>query len=522
MKSAIDLYSGIGGWTLGMKLSGIENLASFEWWKEANQTHNINFNTNHKEINIREIDVNNYPIFKKKIDFVVGSPPCTQFSFSNRGGNGNIQDGLIDIFKFLEIVEFIKPKYWAMENIPRVADILEEELNNGSLKRFKPLVKVIKVVDCSEYGLPQSRKRMIAGDFPVSLFESYKSNIKTKTLGNVLNSLNNNTITDLNYNYRIPRNEITELENEVDLTDEEERINRDSKTFHPVYNNMSFPDKLNKPSRTITATCTRVSRESIIVKSNNRFRRLNVRERGIIQGFPITFQFYGNTLNSKFKLIGNAIPPVLTYYIFQSMLGVKLNSLKFPTNSTYYHVKPSIEPIISNLGLPVKKYPLNRKFQFAIPNLRYGSGVRFELSNNLKSEELEWSFKFFYGSSKKIKQVLLNQILIEILIPVLKKSELKFLNENIENIYKKYKGISSKKLQNIWISTNSNMEAFNFIDDIGKHVEHIVDSSNLNNVNIDIAETILNEKNKKLENNIRSFLIGCYLLSSLNIKIFKL
>ncbi len=50
MKYSIDLYSGIGGWTLGMKLSGVRNLASYEWWKESNQTHNLNFGTNHQDI----------------------------------------------------------------------------------------------------------------------------------------------------------------------------------------------------------------------------------------------------------------------------------------------------------------------------------------------------------------------------------------------------------------------------------------------------------------------------------------
>lgn len=244
MYTAIDLYSGIGGWTLGMKLSGIENMASYEWWREANQTHNLNFNTQHKEIDIRKINVKEDLNFGKKIDFVVGSPPCTQFSLANRGGNGDIQDGLVDIYKFLEVVEYLKPKYWAMENVPRVAKILEKELNDGSLKRFKKLVSVIKVVDSADYGVPQNRKRMIAGHFPVDLFDSYKSRIVQVNLGDVIKTLNGQgSIEDINYGYKLPRTQITELSNEVSLTYEEERINRDAKTYHPIYNNMSFPDR---------------------------------------------------------------------------------------------------------------------------------------------------------------------------------------------------------------------------------------------------------------------------------------
>src|SRR5690606_1176326 len=138
---------------------GIQNIASYEWWKEANNTHNLNFGTSHKEVNIRELKIPEDIQSLKNIDFIVGSPPCTQFSFSNRGGNGDIMDGLIDIHKFLEIVEYLRTKYWAMENIPRVAGIIKEELKEGGkLNKFKNLFSTIEIVDASEYGLPQRRK----------------------------------------------------------------------------------------------------------------------------------------------------------------------------------------------------------------------------------------------------------------------------------------------------------------------------------------------------------------------------
>lgn len=522
MNTAIDLYSGIGGWTLGMKLSGIENLASFEWWDEANQTHNFNFGTNHKEINIRNIDVLKDLNFSKKIDFIVGSPPCTQFSFANRGGNGNIQDGLIDIFKFLEIIEFVKPKYWAMENIPRVADILAKELNFGFLKRFKPLVKVITIVDSSEYGVPQNRKRMIAGDFPIHLFESYKTITRTiTTLGHVIDSLNKDIVIDPNYGYKMPRLEVTELENEVDLTQEEERINRDSKTYHPVYNKMEFPDKLDRPSRTVTATCTRVSRESIIVRSANGFRRLNVRERAVLQGFPITYQFYGRSLNSKFKMIGNAVPPILTYYIFQSMLEIKHDDIMLPSESSYFHNKPPLSAYKSNLSLPVRKYPANRKFQFSVPNLRYGSGVRFELSNSSKSSENRWSFKFFYGNSKEIKQISLDKDLCNILAPIVNTTKNFIFNDAVNQLSNQYKEYSSDKLQEIWSSSSSNNELFEFLDNVGGHVKNLIENVDLIEIDSNIVEKIINEKNKKLDENKKSLLVGFYFLSSLNQKIFS-
>lgn len=519
MKNAIDLYSGIGGWTLGMKLSGINNIASYEWWHEANGTHNINFGTKHKEVNIREIDVERDLNYGVPIDFVVGSPPCTQFSYANKGGNGDLQDGLIDIYKFLEVVDYLKPKYWAMENVPRVAGILKRELSKGALQKFKHLVSVIEVVDAAEYGVPQNRKRMIAGDFPFELFSSYRSKASTVNLRDVIESLNKEIVVDVNYGYSIPKEELTELEHEAKLTKEEERINRDAKTYHPIYNNMSFPDKLDRPSRTVTATCTRVSRESIIIKSSNGFRRLSVRERGIIQGFPITYQFYGRTLNAKFKMIGNAVPPILTYFVFQSMLEVPLEKVLLPKESKYYHHQPKLKPYHSKLGLPARKYPVNRKFMFSVPHFRYGSGVRFELSNNPKAPKEDWSFKFFYGNSKKIQEVTLNKEIKEILAPVVNTNKNFIFDEKVASITTKYKGYDSEVFQKKWINS-SGTEVFDFLDEVGDAGAEILQAFDLEENQLNIIKSILDDDSKKVEENAGSILVGFYFLSSLNKKIF--
>ena len=519
MKLALDLYSGIGGWTLGMKLSNIENLQSFEWWNEANRTHNINFQTNHQEVDIRNLDVEKDLNFKTNIDFVVGSPPCTQFSYANRGGDGDIQDGLVDIYKFLEVVEFLKPKYWAMENVPRVAKIIKHEIEKGSLKRFRKLFSVIEVFDSADFGLPQHRKRMIAGDFPVDLLNSYKTQIPKINFSEVLKSLSaKKTIRDPNYGFEIPAVDVTELENEANLTDIETRINRDAKTFHTIYNNMSFPDKLDRPSRTITATCTRVSRESIIINSSNGFRRLNIREKGVLQGFPLTYQFYGNSYSSKNKMIGNAVPPILTYYIFQSMLETKTLELKHPRDSSYFHNIPNEKVKPSKLGMPNKKYPASRTFKFAVPHLRFGSGVRFELSNVAKTK---WSFKFFYGSSKNIKSISLNNDLFKLIEPIILKNKTSNFEVTINDLIEEYKDYTSKGFQDVWVSQSENAVAFKFIDLVGSCVNEIVNSINWDKINDDLIPNIINEKNKKLTDNKESILTGFYLLSLLNTKVLS-
>ncbi len=448
--NCIDLYSGIGGWTLGMKLNDIEHIKSFEWNKDSNQTHNINFGTDTEEIDIRKLDYKTLPEVGS-IDFVVGSPPCTQFSYANKGGGGDIQDGLVDMYQFLCVVEYLKPRYWAMENVPRVKTILEKALNEDlKFKRFKKLFNYLEVVDSSEFGVPQKRKRMIAGNFPHQLFEAYKGHTIRKTLGDVLNALHQDVVIDPVYGYALPKTELTDHIVEDSLNPEELRLNRESKEFHPIYNGMSFPEKLDKPSRTITSTCTRVSRESLVIKNGVGFRRLTVRERSMLMGFPITYQYYGKLYNSKLKMIGNAIPPVVTYFLFQSMLEVPVEQLTLIDNvQDYRHVSP-IEPIPVTLPDKVKfKYRDVRSFRLAIPEYRFGSGVRFELSNKCNDGACQWSIKYFYGSSKKINQVLFTDKKHKEILKVLKTQSID-IDTELKEITSYSNTISSKELQKRW------------------------------------------------------------------------
>lgn len=474
--SAIDLYSGIGGWTLGLKLAGITVLSSYEWWKDANKTHNKNFNTAHKEVDIRKLDLSDLPS-PGSVEYVVGSPPCTQFSLANRGGKGDIADGMIDIYKFLHVVEYLQPKYWAMENVPRVANILEQHLQGGSLSRFIDLFGDIQVLKSSDYGVPQDRKRMIAGRLPFDLLESYKQKIPQLTLGEVIDALDHEDVIDPIYGIKLDSQNLTDHIMEERLSKEEERINQESKAHHPVYNMMSFPDRLNRPSRTITAVCTRVSRESIIIKDNyGNLRRLTVRERGVLQSFPINYQYFGSSYNNKIKMIGNAVPPVLTFYIAQAMLGVNLNELKLPSQ-VKDRIKLGTE--LAESSIPDgkgSKYSWNRSFWMAIKGLRFGSGIRFDLKNNIdkSTKKVRWEINFHYGSSKNIKAKALNRPVLQKSLAVIEEIDKGSLLISLADFKEFVQLINVNDLQQHWCNVDrSVMGPIELIDRIAEFAKKI-------------------------------------------------
>lgn len=408
MPTAVDLYSGVGGWSLGLRMAGINVASSYEWWNKANETNLRNNGHRIEYLDIRQLSPSSVP----QVDLVVGSPPCTHFSLANRGGKGNIYEGLKDVEKFLEIVDAVKPRFWAMENVPRLATIMEKELcQGGVLHRFAALNPRIMVLDASEWGVPQRRQRCMAGNFDFDLLFSYRDSLPDRTLGDVVSSLSSNPARDPVYG--ISPSIVFDHDEEEVLSPEEERINKEMKTFHPVYNNMSFPDDLRRPSRTVTATCTRVSRESIVIRTERGFRRLTVRERACLQSFPVNYQFYGDSHSQKLKMVGNAVPPLLSFYIAHAMLGTGIPDLPDPGTAIGVFSPPSELPARTRPDKPGCSYSAERRFRSAIPNLRFKSGVRFELGNSFSRKNPEWRIRFFFGGSKKIGEIVLDGLLLK-------------------------------------------------------------------------------------------------------------
>ena len=474
---AIDLYAGIGGWSLGLRLAGIEVVHSYEWWQPAIDTHNGNHSTQLEPINIRTMELDTLP---NDIDFVVGSPPCTQFSYSNRGGNGDLADGLVDLVRFFEIVDYLQPKYWAMENVPRVAKVLAEGFTNpeSELFRFRHLKPNLEIFDFSEFGCPQARRRCIATNIPIKNINAVKKLTRRITLGEVIDALaESNVVTDPVWAVELSSNDLTELEKEEALNEEELRLNRESKIYHPVYNNMSFPDRLELPARTVTATCTRVSRESIVVKdsrSKDYYRRLTIRERASLQGFPITYQFYGKSFAEKTKMIGNAIPPTFTYVLASLAKGVTVEDFVPHAELSGIIKLPSTVAPKTKVDTAGKAYSSRRRFRAAIPNLRFKSGMRFEFANSVENNAINWSMRFFSGNSKNISTHKFDHKLAARLEKYrVLEGVLESLNELGSELLELVASADMQMLQDIWTRRQQGKSPYLWVDQIGRIADRI-------------------------------------------------
>jgi len=167
----LSLFTGAGGLDLGLEAAGFRCIGSVEINEIAHQTIKRNRPSwqRYNAMDINSIANTITPQclgLKKKgeLDLIAGAPPCQPFSTAGqwaKAGRRGLNDSRArTLDSFLAIVARLEPKLAILENVPGfksegglqlVAEVLE---NCGYYVSSK-------VVECSLYGIPQKRRRLI-------------------------------------------------------------------------------------------------------------------------------------------------------------------------------------------------------------------------------------------------------------------------------------------------------------------------------------------------------------------------
>ena len=118
--NVLDLFSGCGGISLGFKLAGFNISGGIDIDLDSIKTFQKNFPKS-KAICESLLEYSNERILKdfssKKIDVIVGGPPCQGFSSANRWNKENEDPRNKLFFEYLRFVELLKPKSVVIENV---------------------------------------------------------------------------------------------------------------------------------------------------------------------------------------------------------------------------------------------------------------------------------------------------------------------------------------------------------------------------------------------------------------------
>lgn len=180
--TVIDLFAGCGGLSLGLYQAGWQGVFAIEKNPCAFETlkYNLIDKCNHfdwpewlpkEPLDILEI--NNK--FKKDlkqlrgmIDLVAGGPPCQGFSMAGKRVKDDVRNQLV--FAYIDFIKMVRPRLILFENVKGFTYAFDKKGNPDAVPYSAIVVDRLKkmgydvsakVIDFSEYGVPQSRKRFI-------------------------------------------------------------------------------------------------------------------------------------------------------------------------------------------------------------------------------------------------------------------------------------------------------------------------------------------------------------------------
>ena len=159
----LDLFSGIGGFRMGLENAGHECVGYVEIDKFARKSYEAIFNTEGEwtRHDITKVTDEEWRELRGRVDLICGGFPCQAFSIAGKRMGFEETRGTL-FFEIARAVKQIKPRYILFENVKGL-------LNHDKGKTFRTIINTLdelgydaewRVFNSKNFGVPQSRERV--------------------------------------------------------------------------------------------------------------------------------------------------------------------------------------------------------------------------------------------------------------------------------------------------------------------------------------------------------------------------
>ncbi|MDR3643294.1 MAG: DNA cytosine methyltransferase [Candidatus Doudnabacteria bacterium] len=317
--TAIDLFSGCGGLSLGLERAGfivkaaveIDTVASLTYCQNHSQTFLIQSDI--KKISGKEL-LKTAGLKRGELDLLAGCPPCQGFSRIKNLNRKSLNDPRNNlVFEFLRLIKELKPKTVLMENVPGLSLDRRFKKFQNSLHHMG-YKSVCSVLNAANFGAPQRRKRFIFMASRIGQPKLPNADKVLKTVKDTIGYLPRPKTTKDALHQMFLKNtpRIKELISQIpkdggsrSALKEQLLCHQKVEGFRDVYGRMSW----NEVSPTLTGGCFNPSKGRFLHPRQN--RAITMREASLLQGFPKNYKFPINAgLITVARLIGDAVPPI--------------------------------------------------------------------------------------------------------------------------------------------------------------------------------------------------------------------
>lgn len=319
----VSLFSGAGGLDLGFEMAGFEIVYANEYdssiWDTYKKNHKAYLDTR----DIRKVSSDDVP----DCDGIIGGPPCQ--SWSEAGALKGIDDARGQLFyDYIRLLREKQPKFFLAENVVGMMSKRHSEAVENIKKMFVDCGYELSVtlVNVSDYGIPQDRKRVFYIGFRKDLdikFSFPEASLIKHTLKDAIWDLKDTAVPALEKNYANPDVKFINHEyftgsystifmsrNRVRQWDEcgfTVQASGRQAQLHPQAPVMPNVEK---------------NRHNFAEGYEHLYRRLTVRECARLQTFPDTFEFVYNKVDNGYKMVGNAVPVEMARIIGNNLMEI--------------------------------------------------------------------------------------------------------------------------------------------------------------------------------------------------------
>ena len=331
----IDLFCGAGGLTHGFELEGLPVEVGVDLDPACRHPYEANNEAAFVERSVGRLtarDLNRY-FGSAKVRVLAGCAPCQPFSTYTQGLDAKKDHKWGLLYEFGRLARSTRPEIITMENVPSVGRHTVFSDFVDTLKKLKYEVWH-DVVECAEYGVPQTRRRLVLLASllgPIEMIAAKRR--KPKTVKQAIGRL-----TPIEAGSRSPRDRLHVSSSLSRLNMRRMRASKPGgtwrnwpkslvadchksdtgRTYPAVYGRMEW----DKPSPTITTQCYGFGSGRFGHPEQD--RAISLREAAILQGFPRSYAFVPRDHVVEFttvgRLIGNAVPVGLGRAIAKSIL----------------------------------------------------------------------------------------------------------------------------------------------------------------------------------------------------------
>lgn len=334
--TCVDLFCGVGGLTHGLRKKGINVVSGVDLDPECRFPYESNNDAIFVERDICDLSgselISMYG--NEKWRLLAGCAPCQPFSTYSRKGRQGRKDSMWNLVsEFGRLVKETEPDFVTMENVPQLSD---HAVFEDFLKSLESYETCWRIVDCTQYGVPQTRKRLVllasrhgSMEFPVASPNSRHH----KTVRDAISHLPRlsaggtdpedalhtaSSLSPLNLRrIRASKPGGTWREWDESLLASCHR-KETGQTYPSVYGRMEW----DAPAPTITTQCFGYGNGRFGHPDQN--RAISLREAAILQTFPPKYRFVAPggrvSFSSLGRLIGNAVPVRIGEMVAESLI----------------------------------------------------------------------------------------------------------------------------------------------------------------------------------------------------------